>query len=288
MVHHVFKLRGEENTAYLKIRGRRFANLDIDYPLDPKDILFEKKALKAFHRVAPDVFPEVLAFDIDRAAILMTDVNPSEKTFVDRFANNEVNVDIVTQIGRTLGRVHTAVGEIPNPMGRKKTTREYNEAKYNQILDEKVTRNFGYQVLEDTAEALRAQPKQLIIGDAAPKNIGLKESNTVSIYDLDAAHMGNTDFDVGYLLGHIILHSADNDKNLEEFPRAFISGYLEEHGITDMKVVRNVALATILYRLDSDIPYNKNLDQQRSDLLLARVKASLQPDVVVDVPLVFA
>jgi len=69
---------------------------------------------------------------------------------------------------------------------------------------------------------------------------------------------GNIVFDYGYLLGHIALHTLTSPEKIMASMEAFMKGY----GETDFKeeTVKKIALGSMLYRLDSIVPYLVNLD----------------------------
>lgn len=264
LVHHVYKVTREDNSYYLKVRGSTFAALP-SIVSNPKEIIYEKLALEIFSNAIPDVFPHVIAFNGAKSALLMTDVNPSECTLAKSFDNGLVNSGTLKSIGNTLGRVHRELQKVPAEI-RATGEQEQYELNLNRRL-----LGSNNPVLDNVAQKLRKLPRQLILGEISPKNVGVNNNDQITFFDLETAHMGNTIFDVGYLLGHIMLHSFYYPGKMSEFTDAVLTGYEEEQLEFNRydPLLWNIAAAAILYRLENKVvPYHALLSEAQSQVLI--------------------
>jgi 5-methylthioribose kinase len=247
MVHDVYKIFSYK-TYYLKIRGNCFSLIP-SLNIDPEDIKYEKKALEIFSKLLPDIFPLVIGFNERVSAIIMTDINPEGLNLKEIFESGTADTAIMRNIGEALGRTHFALKNISESIRP-----DGDEQQYKINFDYRLLR-FEYPVLSQLVEELKKMPRQLILSDLSPKNIGVSKDEKISSFDLDYAHRGNTIFDLGFLLGHIILHSK-NDSDI--LVKSILLGYKKfmKEPINN-KMLEKIIGATMLYRLKNEIiPYS--------------------------------
>lgn len=247
MVHDVYKIFSDK-TYYLKIRGNCFSLIP-SLVIDPKDIKYEKKALEIFSKLLPDIFPLVIGFNEKVFAIIMTDINPEGFNLKEIFERGMADTSIMRNIGETLGRTHFALKNISESIRS-----DGDEQQYKINFDYRLLR-FEYPVLDRLVEELKKMPRQLILSDLSPKNIGVSKDKKISFFDLDYAHRGNTIFDLGFLLGHIILHSKNNGDILAKSVLLGYKKFMKEP--INHKMLKKIIGATMLYRLKNEvIPYS--------------------------------
>jgi hypothetical protein len=131
------------------------------------------------------------------------------------------------------------------------------------------TFRLGYHrhtVLDQLIVQMSHLPKQLILGDFSPKNIGVSEDYHVSLYDLDAVHHGNAVFDVGFFIGHILVHTLGKHPDLIS---GFLDGYREYADLVGNHLLTQLALGICLYRLaNPTIPYTLAMDERQRSCLI--------------------
>lgn len=272
VAHQVFQIRSGDKRYYLKIRGDRFASVP-EIICNPADIVFEYRALTAFHQVSPDNFPQVLAFDEDRHYLILSDAMPNGEKLENLFLEEKVTPLMLFNFGSTLSRIHVASSSC------QETVRDGGDHVYYHTV---LGHRFGYRhhpVLDNLVQSLSAlHNKQLILGDASPKNIGVNNNGELFIFfDLETAHQGDVMFDYAYFLGHILVHSLVSAETTLADVENYIQGY-GQHDFDDL-MVKQIALGTMLYRLRSIIPYPTGLDIEQTAVMEQKVESMLPHDL---------
>jgi hypothetical protein len=252
VVHHVFRIEGTSATVYLKKRGHHFSG-NREIQCAPQDIIYEARAIVELSALLPDIFPHLIAVDEELGMLLMTDVMAQHCPVRACFEQEQVTGRMAWAIGKTLGRVHKlTAGSAP--------IRGDAEPQY---YHDNLWYRLGYHrhpALDQLIDQLGRLPRQLILGDFSPKNMGIRDDGHVSLYDLDAVHHGNASFDVGFFIGHILLHTRGGHLDLIT---SFLRGYSEVAGPLDPVPLELLALGACLYRLDNPmIPYPLGLDRR--------------------------
>lgn len=272
VAHQVFQIRSGDKRYYLKIRGDRFASVP-EIICNPADIVLEYRALTAFHQVSPDNFPQVLAFDEDRHYLILSDAMPNGEKLENLFLEEKVTPLMLFNFGRTLSKIHTSSSSCRD------SVRPGSDSGYYQTV---LGHRFGYRhnsVLDEMVQTLSdLDNKQLILGDVAPKNIGVSDDGKRFIFfDLETAHQGDAIFDYAYFLGHILIHSLASADSASSNVNSYSQGY-GQHDFDDL-LIKRLALGTILYRLRSVIPYPTQLDANRTVTVEKRIESLLPYDL---------
>ncbi len=272
VAHRVFQIRSGEKRYYLKIRGDRFASVP-EIICNPADIVFEYRALTAFHQAAPDNFPQVLAFNENRHYLILSDAIPNGEKLEDLFLEEKATPAMLFNFGRTLAEIHTASVSYQDAIRD-----EGDHAYYDTLLGHR----FGYRhhpVLDSLTQSLSAlDNKQLILGDASPKNVGVNNNGELFIFfDLETAHQGDTVFDYAYFLGHILIHTLESAQTALNDVEGYNQGY-GQHDFDDL-MIKRIALGAMLYRLRSVIPYPTGLDTEQTVVMEQKVELLLTRDL---------
>lgn len=262
-VHHVYRVDAPHTAYYLKIRGQSFSRVP-NVKVDPSDIRYEEKALRLCSTAMPNTFPSVVAYDEARSALLMTDVlQKGGRSLESILDSGDLSLEVAKTVGKTLGQAHIALSRLDEAIRD-----DGDNKQYERNLRFRLSK-FNYPSLDETVTLLRNQPRQLILGDVCPKNIGVRVDGSISFFDLEQVHKGNPVFDLGFLLGHIPLHTQVHSVKNNPIGTAVLQGYLDENDIVDADLLTTIASATVLYRLQNDvIPYTCALnEQERSDVI---------------------
>lgn len=268
VAHSVYKISSGQERFYLKIRRDHFVQVP-QITCNPADISIEHKALKTFHEVAPENFPQVLSFNQDRFYMVLSDAVPHGQKLEDLFLNDQVTPGMLFNLGTTLRKIHDL--SMPCVQG----LREDNDRqKYEELLQHR----FGYRhnlVLDELSDHLRKLGnRRLVLGDGSPKNIGANNDGELFIFfDLETAHKGDVVFDYGYLLGHIAIHTFTSPQRAVENIQAFAKGYGVQTFSEEM--TKRIALGIMLYRLGGIIPYPLHLNDEEKQEAQRRIETVL-------------
>ena len=272
VAHYVYRLKVDDKFFFLKIRGSHFPKLP-DISINPDDIKNEYKALTIYGSLLPDNFPQVISFNSKGHYLIISDATFNGELFQETLLRGDVTREMVFNLGKTLKKIHASITEY---------TEDLRDEGDGAHYDNKLLHRFGFAKnngLEEMVEKLKRGKKQLILGDPAPKNIGVNNNGSLFVFfDLEDVHQGNPVFDYGYLLGHIILHSClTPEKALD-----LIDGYADGYGESsyDEDTVKKIALGTIRYRLAGKIPYpDHNIPSDLRSPILNRIESALQADL---------
>lgn len=264
LVHHVYKVTAAHAVYFLKVRGTKFAKMPT-VESRPEDIEFEYRALQRFYKIAPQSFPEVIAYDRANSMILLSSIMTPDINLEFLLNNGVVNDAVIERIGKLVAKVHS---ELQND---KSVIRGENEAEYYENNLYYRLSSMGRKPLKDAVDRLRSHKKQIIFGDLSPKNMAI-DTNGVYICDLDAAHYGNVLFDAGFFAGHLLLHTFNQpDSHITD---AFVNTYLNNSDLhiqgEDEDLLARIMIGTCIYRLDNKVvPYNlPNLStEERKEIL---------------------
>ena len=267
LVHSVFKVTNMENREYyLKVRGNHFTGIPTIESV-PHDIIYEGQALRACSRLAPTVFPHVIAEDDDTGMLLMTSVMQTDDVLLHLLTINKVTRKHMQMIGKTLSFVHNKLSQV--------TIEIRNDGQY---YDNNLLYRLGMQnneILDSVIDELSQQKRSLILGDLSPKNLGI-HNDALRICDLDTAHYGNNIFDIGFFIGHIYLHGIVQKYQSDQYVQAFLKGYQWKDTPQESLLLKRIALGTLLYRLDNEvIPYQLQITNSDRQKAISRVRELL-------------
>ena len=267
LVHHVYRVTTKHAVYYLKVRGTKFAKMPT-IESRPEDIEFEYRALKQFHAVAPESFPEVIAYDRAGSRILLSSIMTPDINLEFLLNNGVVNNTDIERIARLVAQVHDGLHSNTEVIRGENEDEYYNNNLYYRLS------SLGRKPLKDVVTHLKKHRKQIIFGDLSPKNMAI-DNEGVYICDLDTAHYGNVLFDIGFFMGHLLLHTFNQrDSHIAE---AFVGTYLNHADLhiddEDEDLLVRITIGTCIYRLDNTIvPYNlPNLSLEERKEILQRL-----------------
>lgn len=271
LVHYVYKVTTIDGTvSYVKIRKDHYASLPT-ITTDPEQIKYEHKALTILSQYFPTVFPTILGFASEEHMLHLSDIMPHRQTLENKLNKQLVSEEILYNLGKLIAEIHAKLADV------KETIREDGDKAYYCQLQ---YYRFGYHnhpVLTKLITQMDRLPKQLILGDLSPKNIGVSPNGYITICDLENCHWGNTLSDVGFLASSIVLHTIPKKKCAERLLHAYIHGYGSVNPIKDELVLKKIILGIALYRLDNPvIPYRVALTHVQRIKVIEKIKQLLQ------------
>lgn len=268
VAHRVYRIESGRDAYYLKIRGDRFTSIPT-ITCNPDDITHEYHALASYAAAAPNHFPQVHSFNRDRHYLVLSDVIKNGSKLDQVLAGGRVPKGLFGLYGQTLAAIKQKTDHITEPVRP-----DGDETYYHTVLGHR----FGYRnhpVLNAAVDNLSRLPnRHLILGDPAPKNMGFRpKKQLLTFFDLETAHQGNPEFDYAYGLAHTMLHTMPNIDTMQQGVHDFVSGY----GKTsyDSKLIYQLTLGLILYRLHSIIPYPVALSDTEKTIMEAHTEQEL-------------
>ena len=270
-INFVYKLTGEKQNYYMKHR-KDFCKNFPGIKIDPQDLAHEVNVLHVMHDAYPQNFPYVVFFDNSENFCVMTDVVQSGFDLADGFNNKKLLSEDFYALGKTVGALHFTL------KNEHRCDRTNDLEIYNLNLDYKFGKNAHSAHIID---ALNAEPKQMILGDLSPKNIGYNNSQFV-FYDLEYSHQGNALYEAGFLISHIMLHYSD-DEELANHVDAFKNGYTSSNAEIDVHsaLLNKVVLGTMLYRIDNPLSqYSLNWEENKKNTTIHNIHCMItQKDI---------
>ncbi|RJQ26950.1 hypothetical protein C4577_02450 [Candidatus Parcubacteria bacterium] len=273
LVHYVYRVTGAKRGAIIKIRGNNYSALP-DISMSSTDIQYENRALQLMSIIEPSTFPQVLGFYSERSMIIMTDVMPNRCTLENDLNDKRATSQDMKELGETVARIHRKLEPL------EVSTRD---GKDDEVYNTDLFYRLGFRdnlVLNETVEQLKQLPRQLILADLSPKNIGRGENGSITICDLDSFFRGSTLYALAFLAGHILIHSLDDFDRGVQLLNGLLDGYRIElpNADVDSLLFKRVALGVALYRLNNPvIPYNLPLSEveklQKADTVLNLLNA---------------
>lgn len=267
LAHHVFRLDTGSERFYLKIRGESFSHVP-QIKINPDDIEHEHRATLLLSRILPDNFPHVVFYDKDEHFLILTDAVPNGEILENLFLKGEVTPSLMRVFGETLRRVHEDTIDIEDSIRGKEE---------DNFMKLKLQHRFGYRnnpVLDKAvSDIIQSQPYQIILGDPSPKNIGVNDNEErIVFFDLEDVHRGAVVFDVGLVVGHILLHLYPYREEAADRVDTFFDGYGKD---SYYRYLKAIALGAILYRINGPIPYRSGLNPDQKTKFSAQVESAL-------------
>ena len=177
--------------------------------------------------------------------MITKDVVRDGRVLEDLMLHNKDRSTTYELLGGALGAAHAAL------CGDAIAVRPDHDAEFYPL---KLKHKIGFlncKASDRTIECLLNEPRQLIVGDPSPKNIGIQES-VATFFDLEDAHFGNSVFDLGFVVAHIAVHNIFDTVSMEKKLCALLQAYGQGYSLG---LVQRISSAIVLYRTMSSIPY---------------------------------
>jgi aminoglycoside phosphotransferase (APT) family kinase protein len=166
--------------------------------------LTEAAALTLAARLTPANVPAVLAIDADRCALAIERAPEGTRCWKDDLLAGVVDPTIGTTLGTVLRTWHDATRgdvEVAREFGDGEALEQLRIAPFHRTVAERLP-DVAPQVLA-VARSMAERREALVHGDFSPKNVLVGPISWV--VDFEVAHVGDTAFDVAFLLAHLVL-----------------------------------------------------------------------------------
>lgn len=270
LVHFVYKITTGKGICFAKIRKSYFSALP-NIPTKPKLIRYEKEAIDILSKIDPSIFPEVLIYVPNKHLLILSDIMPEGITLEMKLNAEAITKTDAYNLGKILASVHKKLSSV-----RKKIRGADDEKFYSQLLFYR----FGYHkhpILNGLIDDLKKLPRQPILGDLSPKNIGVLSGGSFTFCDFENFHNGNTISDVGFLGGGIVIHSINNHALTKNLLHSFLDGYSSVAKIEiENQNLKKAVLGICLYRLENSvIPYEISVSPKKKKDKANSIKKTL-------------
>ena len=198
----------------------------------PVDRVFsEIDYLHTVSAIAPGRVPHVIGQDEETKSFVMEFFGPEFRNWKAQLLAGAVDVQVATQVGDVLGRIHSATADRADIARRFATDDNFYALRLEPYL---VENSRVHGELADTLLRLvrrTAQTRRVLVhGDVSPKNILIGPEGPVLI-DAECAWFGDPAFDVAFCLNHFFLKAAHMPQHVEALMRcvSMMTGAYLEH-----------------------------------------------------------
>lgn len=209
----------------------------------------------------PGSVPQVLFVDRDHFCYAMTAAPAGSAMWKTSLMRGDVRARVAANIGRLHGellRVSWNNDELAREFGDQTPFEQLRLQPYYEFTAQ---RNAEFQRQFEAAQTrCRTQRVSLVHGDWSPKNMMVSEDGSVMVIDFEVIHYGDPEFDIAFLLNHLMLKSLyrpDSARAYHEAARQYWqalaesvpgqAGYLEEGSLRQLPLL-------MLARLDGKSP----------------------------------
>ncbi|MBI3823225.1 MAG: phosphotransferase [Planctomycetes bacterium] len=256
----------KQSRPQLRTRDAWFSDLDRIYR--------EQEVMEALHPYLPDVVPEVLHVDRPNYVYAMSHATLEAKVWKAELLAGNIDVDLGTKVGQTLGRIHQVSAE---------NVRRFEAFRDHNVYVQLRVDPFYVRVQERRPEVASAVApiihgmltikEALCHGDYTPKNI-LVHDGSFTLVDYETAHFGDPTMDLGLFFAHLALKAVRADARCADFitlMRSVWNGYRDSvtflpHADLERRGVKHLGVC-LLARIDGTSPVDYLLDEGKREFV---------------------
>jgi len=253
----------------------------------------ESATLGVLRAILPEgTVPNVLFEDRPNYLFAMTCAPDDAVTWKSQLMAGRIDPEIAARLGTILGTIHADVPKHPALRGTLADTTLFDELRVDPYYRTIARRHpdLAPRIQDLIASMDRPDDERtLVLGDFSPKNI-LVHAGGLILLDFECAHAGDSAFDLGFFLSHLILkaiHTSSSDfLNYNDFIvliESFWTSYLDRRGIGTIAradLVRRAnrhTAACCLARVDGKSPV-EYLDPSEQALARSFAREALRVD----------
>ena len=189
---------------------------------DPRRVVHEGEVLRTLSSMTPSAVPRLLAIDADRHMIAISHAPAAWSPWDRQLLAGHAETRVASTLGETLGTWH----------------RQSWAAARFQALDDyelfealRLDPYFGAMAAEhpryedpltEVVARLRDRRLCLVHGDFSPKNVMVGDDG-VWVLDFEVAHIGDPQFDLGFLLTHLLLKAINRPEATTDYRRCSVT-----------------------------------------------------------------
>ncbi len=235
-INWVRRVRAADGRSWIVKQARGTLERFPEYSADPMRIVFEHRWFAVARPLDRDgVCPAIVDFDEVRCVLVLEDLGAAERLDQALLRGAPVD-DALAALGRLLGALHAATAaavpaaKFPNDEMRQLhgahifalpfAPNEFPLSPPLREAAEAVWRDAALRGIARAAHARYLEPRgALLHGDVQAGNVLLAPGGP-KLLDAEIAHVGDPAFDVGTLIGHVLLAALGRDDPASAAPRA--------------------------------------------------------------------
>jgi 5-methylthioribose kinase len=166
----------------------------------------EAAALRLAERLLGDRVPGLVDADPESHTLTIALAPAGWRTWKDDLMAGDVDVPVAGALGQLLGELHARTLDDPALIERFGSWDAFRELRVDPfILAVARRRPELADELQTLVDEMQARSRVLVHGDFSPKNVLVADGGRVWLLDWEVAHVGDAGFDLGFLLGHLVL-----------------------------------------------------------------------------------
>jgi aminoglycoside phosphotransferase (APT) family kinase protein len=183
----------------------------VDWFSDPRRIGREALGLKYLaEMLEEDAVPRLIFLDEAAHVLAMSAIRQPHENWKTMLMRGEVNLDLVGQWGRLLGRMHRVGWERREELSALFDERAHFESlrveAYYEYTATRVAPAQGF--IEQLVDGMRQRRWTVVHGDWSPKNVLVRgatnDDRRLVLLDHEVIHFGDPGFDLGFSLTHLL------------------------------------------------------------------------------------
>jgi tRNA A-37 threonylcarbamoyl transferase component Bud32 len=243
---------------------------------EASEMKYEAHALRVAGALMPHYFPRLVDdSDASQGLIVMEELLPGSASLKDYLENRPLSASRLMRLSGAIGKFHRLFDEIPHEGFRGDDYfRGLLEYRFG-LVDSLPISALVDDLMEDTVG------RGIILGGLSPKNIQI-DGQQIGLLDLETACVGNRYFDVGFNLGHLVLHAIGLGEEISKLINVYRYGYERANYRLpfENKLLARTVLGSMVYRVSHPeaayIP--TGFDEGRVNSLLNRVAKILDDE----------
>jgi len=215
----------------------------------PQDrVMAEAAALQLVARIAPGSVPQVLHRNPDLHALVLERAPDDWSDWKSLLLQGNVDPNVAARLGVLLGQIQRKTWGVDLNIG---SAEAFEALRVDPYYRTAATRSPDVaRLLTELTGRMTARRDCLVHGDFSPKNVLVGPAiGGIWLIDFEVAHIGDSRFDVAFLLSHLVLKAIHRPQNGDAYfscASIFVESYQETSGRTDLDVDTFMHLGALL------------------------------------------
>ncbi len=260
----------EDGTSFVVKKALPKLKVKEDWFSNPERNFVESKAIKMVSTVFPNYVPKIIFSDPNIPIFAMEYVEG--RNWKSELMKGNIDNSVANNLGFFLASFHNISYMNEGWLNEFENMTLFRELRISPYLETildiypTLKEKIGRIIID-----LTDQKKVLVHGDFSPKNVILREDNSICILDWEVAHAGNFAFDISFMMSHLLLkaiHFGNKHKSYEALAIDFYKSYFAKIKMINEKDSRQgifrITGALILARVDgkSPVEYLNNTEKE--------------------------
>lgn len=250
-----------------------------DWFADEQRLVTEGWALRLAGDLSPEAVPKVIDLDPRTHTLVMQRAPRQWRNWRSELLEGRVDPAVGARLGILLGGWHRETASRPELLAPFQDDTSFVQLRIDPFHRTVIERHPELaDPIEAVIERLMTRRTCLVHGDFSPKNM-LVGADGLWVIDWEVAHVGDPDFDLGYLLCHLTLkavHRPADAPAYRETARSFLDAYART---PDAHLAANVA-CLLLARVDGKSPADYLTEPERERTRTLGIRMLREPEAL--------